>query len=153
MFWKHYLSGDMPSCLLSSPHSSLEYCLIWSQLIFSLLWKEQSAHGSSFPPIIMIWSAWTCTAMNCQMKKVTKIMLGDNYAHHRIIDLYYWFCHTWSGLPMALVSSSLSSDSRDSGRLFLAKLVLTTKIGMISSCSVFWFLQNRTDWGSEAAWR
>lgn len=58
-----YLSGEMLRCLLSSPHRSLEYCLLWAPLILPILWREQTAQGSPFPPNIIIWSEMICTAI------------------------------------------------------------------------------------------
>lgn len=63
-----YLSGEMPRCLLSSPHSSLEYCLLWAPLILPMLQREQRAQGSPFPPNIIIWSGLICTAMYWYMQ-------------------------------------------------------------------------------------
>lgn len=62
----HYLSGEMLRCLLSNPHRSFEYCLFSAPLILPILWREQRAQGSPFPPNIIIWSGLICTAMYCK---------------------------------------------------------------------------------------
>lgn len=72
MYWLlfvSYLSGEISRCLLSSPHRSLEYCLFWAPLILPILWREQSAQGSPFPPNIIIWSGLICTAMYWYMQE------------------------------------------------------------------------------------
>lgn len=88
--WLTYLSGEMPKCLLSSPHSSVEYCLFWEGLIFPMLWREQRAHASSFPPNIIICSALISTAMYWCMKKKR-----ENMGESLNLD------HTW-GHPFVL---------------------------------------------------
>lgn len=76
-----YLSGEMPRCLLSSPHRSLEYCLLWAPLILPMLWREQSAQGSPLPPNIIIWSGLICTAMYCTRK--TNGQRWSQFQHHK----------------------------------------------------------------------
>lgn len=69
----HYLSGEMPRCLLSIPHRSFEYFLLSAPLILPILWREQRAQGSPFPPNIIIWSGLICTAMYCKRERHTKL--------------------------------------------------------------------------------
>lgn len=89
----YYLSGEIPKCLLRSPHMSLEYFLLLAPLILPMLWREQRAQGSPFPPNIINWSGLMCTAMYWNLTKDPQTLYNDGQIKFGVcIFLIQWHC-------------------------------------------------------------